>query len=56
LVADSGTRFVNPAVQEGEHRLRITVTGEMPVWTDKTRTRFGAHDCYVTVKNLTVLA
>jgi hypothetical protein len=56
LVPDSGTRFINPAVQEGEHRLRITVTGEMPVWTDKTRTRFGAHDCYVTVKNLTVLA
>lgn len=56
LVPDSGTRFVSPALHEGEHRLRVTVTGEMPIWTDKTRTRFGALDCRITVENLAVLA
>jgi hypothetical protein len=55
LVPDSGIRYVTPLVQEGGHRLRVTVTGHMPVWTDKTRTRFGAHNSFVTVENLTVL-
>lgn len=56
LAPDTGTRFVSPVVPEGEHRLRVTVTGEMPVWTDKTRTRFGARDRYVTIQGLVVLA
>ncbi|THV41985.1 glycosyl hydrolase family 43 [Glycomyces buryatensis] len=54
LQADRGLRYVSPRLAAGEYRLRITVTGEAPVWTDKAHNRFGAVDCCVTVDRLVV--
>jgi hypothetical protein len=50
----TGLRYVSPLLTEGEYRLRVTVTGESPVWNDKAGNRFGAVDHGVTVDRVVV--
>jgi hypothetical protein len=54
LQAEHGLRYVSPRLPTSEYRLRITVTGEAPVWKDKAGNRFGAVDHRVTVDRLVV--
>jgi hypothetical protein len=54
LRPDRGPRYVSPRLADGEYRLRVTVTGDAPVWSDKARNRFGAVDHRVTVDRLVV--
>jgi hypothetical protein len=54
LQADRGLRYVSPRLAEGEYRLRVTVTGECPVWKDKAGNRFGAVGHSVTVDRVVV--
>lgn len=39
---DSGYRYVSPELPEDDYVLTVTVTGEVPQWTDKSGQRFGS--------------
>mgnify|MGYP000482287921 CR=1 FL=1 len=42
------------ASAKGKYILRIEVTGISPVWTDKTKARYGSDDCLVTLDKIVV--
>ncbi len=42
-------RFISPRLTEGTYTLKIEVTGISPVWTDKSKARYGSTDCFVTI-------
>ncbi|MBW3081449.1 hypothetical protein [Bifidobacterium saguinibicoloris] len=52
---DSGYRYVSPELPEDDYIVSITVTGEMPGWTDKTGQRFGSVGSFVAVDHLLVM-
>lgn len=49
---DRNLRFLSPVLPKGEYTLLIEVTGIMPVWTDKSKARFGSMDSFVTIDNI----
>lgn len=51
---DRGMRFLSPVLPEGQYRLIIEVTGISPVWTDKTKARFGSIDSFITLDNIII--
>lgn len=46
---------MTPSFAKGKYILRIEVTGISPVWTDKTKARYGSDDCLVTLDKIVVL-
>lgn len=54
-VADHAIRFITPTLPKGKYTLEIEVTGNRPVWTDKSKTIFGSDNTYVTVSDIIVL-
>lgn len=46
-VPATGILCVTPTLPYGKYRLTITVTGEKPNWTDKTKYHYGSSDYYV---------
>jgi hypothetical protein len=48
-VTDRGVRFISPQLPVGDYTLVVEVTGISPVWTDKSKKRFGSTGSYVTV-------
>ena len=51
---ESAIRIVTPNFTKGKYILRIEVTGISPVWTDKTKARYGSDDCLVTLDKIVV--
>lgn len=51
---ESAIRIVTPSFIKGKYILRIEVTGISPVWTDKTKARYGSDDCLVTLDKIVV--
>ena len=51
---ESAIRIVTPSFAKGKYILRIEVTGISPVWTDKTKARYGSDDCLVTLDKIVV--
>lgn len=49
---DRTMRFLSPVLAKGEYTLVIEATGIMPVWTDKSKARFGSIDSFVTIDNI----
>ncbi|WP_420113540.1 hypothetical protein [Pseudactinotalea sp.] len=54
-VAEDGVRFVTPVLPHGDHLLRVSVTGEIPQWSDKQRSRYGSTGSDVTLSAAIVL-
>jgi Beta-xylosidase len=48
----TGTRYLSPVLPEGNYTLIVEVTGISPVWTDKSKARYGSTDCYVTIMDV----
>lgn len=51
---ESAIRIVTPSFTKGKYILRVEVTGISPVWTDKTKARYGSDDCLVTLDKIVV--
>ncbi|NEG89784.1 family 43 glycosylhydrolase [Bifidobacterium aerophilum] len=51
---DEGYRYVSPELPEDDYAVTVTVTGEVPQWSDKTGQRFGSVGAVVDVKNAIV--
>lgn len=51
---EKAIRMMTPSLPKGEYVLRIEVTGISPVWTDKTKARYGSDDCRVTLDKIVV--
>ncbi|WP_084128282.1 family 43 glycosylhydrolase [Demequina sp. NBRC 110055] len=49
LVEDAGYRYRSPVLPDHRTLVRVTVTGEYPVWFKKNGERFGSDNCFVTV-------
>lgn len=54
-VPDRAIRFITPVLPENDYTLVLEVTGDKPVWTDKTKTIYGSDDYYVTIKEFVAL-
>lgn len=52
--SEKAIRFMTPDFLKGEYTLRIDVTGISPVWTDKTKARYGSDDCQITLDRIVV--
>lgn len=55
-VPEEGLRFVSPELPHGDHVLRVSVTGEIPQWSDKQRSRYGSTGSDVTLTAAVVLS
>ncbi len=44
--------FVSPVLKKGSYWIEIQVSGEHPVWTDKSKTIYGSSDNFVQVKDV----
>ena len=53
---NQGIRFITPELPKGNYTLTIEVTGISPTWTDKTKTRFGSDDSFITVSRFITLS
>ncbi|NMM99186.1 glycosyl hydrolase family 43 [Bifidobacterium olomucense] len=51
---DFGYRYVSPELPEDDYVLTVTVTGEVPQWTDKSGQRFGSVGSMVDVDEVIV--
>ncbi|MBT1174179.1 hypothetical protein JS530_01400 [Bifidobacterium sp. LC6] len=51
---DESYRYVSPELPEGDYMVTVTVTGEVPQWTDKSGQRFGSVGSVVDVRNAIV--
>ncbi len=51
---DNAVRYLSPVQPEGNYTLKIEVTGIFPVWTDKSKARFGSTDSFVNIEKLVV--
>ncbi|NDV84385.1 family 43 glycosylhydrolase [Bacteroides sp. 51] len=49
---DRNMRFLSPVLPLTDYTLQIEVTGVMPVWSDKSKARFGSTDSFVTVDDI----
>ncbi|MHB9056313.1 MAG: family 43 glycosylhydrolase [Paludibacteraceae bacterium] len=54
-VPNQGIRYLSPDLPKGKYTLEVEVTGIIPVWTDKSKARFGSFDSYVNVDDIIVL-
>ena len=51
---NQATRFISPELLKDKYTLVIEVTGISPVWTDKSKARFGSIDSFVTINDVVV--
>lgn len=47
---DEAVRFMSPVLPRGVYTFEIVNTADYPVWTDKSKARFGSDNSYVTLK------
>lgn len=47
---DEAVRFMSPVFSRGTYTFEIINTEDYPVWTDKSKARFGSDNSYVTLK------
>ena len=52
---EEAIRVITPRLSKRQYTLKIEVTGISPVWTDKTKARYGSDDCLVTVRDVRIL-
>lgn len=52
---DEGYRYVSPELPEGDYVVTVTVTGEIPQWSDKSGQRFGSVGSAVDVRSAIVV-
>lgn len=51
---DDAVRFISPALPWGTYRLEVVNTADYPVWTDKSKARFGSDNSFITLKQFYV--
>ena len=54
-IPDRGIRYVSLPLPKGKCTLKVEVTGIFPIWTDKSKARFGSFDSYVNIEEIVVL-
>ena len=54
-IPNRGIRYVSPQLPKGKYTLKVEVTGIFPIWTDKSKARFGSFDSYVNIEEIVVL-
>ena len=48
-----GIRFISPYLTDGDYKLEVEVTGEIPEWTNKAGTiHYGSDNSYVTIEKI----
>lgn len=53
-VSDVGLRFITPKLKNQKYTLRVVVSGEQGVWTDKSNARFGSTGYWVKINKTVV--
>lgn len=51
-IPQPGLRYLSPHLPDGEHTVRVRVTGHSPTWSDKTRARYGSTGARVTITGM----
>lgn len=51
---DDALRFISPTLPKGKYTLEVVNTADYPVWTDKSKKRFGSDNSYITLKGFYV--
>lgn len=51
---DDAVRFMSPVLPRGTYTFEVVNTEDYPVWTDKSKARFGSDNSYVTLKKFYV--
>lgn len=56
LLPDIGLRYVSPKLEKGKYTLKITVSGENGVWSNKKGDRFGSFDYFVKIAGFNAIS
>lgn len=51
----AGLRYLSPRLARGTYRVEVKPTGESPVWTDKTKRRYGSTGADVNIEKIFVI-
>jgi hypothetical protein len=51
---NKGIRYLSPDLPKGQYLIQVEATGIIPVWTDKSKKRFGSFDSYINIEKIVV--